>query len=192
MIFVKYVLDRRGSTLILLVMTVAVTIMLGVSLMSITLTNYKIKKVNNEASQALYMAEYGFNNSYAKTYTLVNEAVTDSINKAEEYLNEYPENAVEAENIFIDNYKLYITDRISNEICDSANPYVDIYDMEHLIFDAGCLTMRVKSKYVSKNNVVKLVAADIIVNIPDYNESINGTVDCSLLISFRNWKISNN
>jgi len=191
MIIVKrHLTNKCGSTLILLVIAIAITATLGASLLSITMANYKIKKVNSEAKQSFYYSESGLNKSYLEAYNLVGDAVDDSMEKAEEYLKLYPLNEIEAMNIFKENYKIFVAGEIRNRINDAANPLVQISNVGTLSFILDKLTVIVQSKYISANNIVKISSADLIIQVPDYNGIITGTIDLSNLLSLVNWDIN--
>ncbi len=181
---------NHGSALVLLIITISITMMLGASLLVVTMMNYKISKANSEIKQASYMSETGLNSAYVDAYDLVNNAIIDSVEKVEEYTKIYPFNFTEAENLFANNYKLFITTQITNEINDNNNPYVQVINVDRLAFGIDKLTVCVQSKYYTDTNVLKKSSVDLIIQVPDYNDAVNNTIDISNVIKLENWILS--
>jgi len=181
---------NHGSTLIILIITIAITMGLGASLLVVTMRNFKINKENSVMKQASYMAESGLNYAYVDAYDLVNNAIIDSVEKVEEYIKIYPSNGTEAENVFANNYKLFITGQITNKINDNKNPYVQVIDIENLAFVIDKLTVCIQSKYYTDTNAFKTSSVDLIIKVPDYNDAINNTIDISNVLKLENWVLS--
>jgi predicted PurR-regulated permease PerM len=186
---IKRNLNNNGSVLILLLIIIAVIIFLGVSLMSLTLINYQIKKTNSDIKQSFYMSENGLNESYVNAHELMINAVNDSIEKAENYLLLNPVDELGALNIYKDNFKSYILSRISSSINDNSNPIIIIINAASLYFIGDNLTVSVQSKYISPNNIEKATKVDLKIIIPNYNEAISKTVDYSKYLKFDNYNI---
>lgn len=85
----KKIKNNKGSTLILLVMTVAVISLLGTSILGVTMMNYKIKKANSDMKYSFYMSESGLDRAYAEAYSVVLKAVNEANNAAKNTINEY-------------------------------------------------------------------------------------------------------
>lgn len=181
-------LKNSGSTLVILVIAISIIIALGISLLSVSMMHFRIKKTNTEIKKAFYMAETGINRAYIDAYDLVMEAVTDSVEKSEEYLLIYPLNSIDAANLFEDNYKVYITGQIANRIKKNSNPYVAVSNAETLFFIDDKLIISIKSKQISENKVEKTISTDLIILVPDYY--LMNSIDLSMLLSFNNWKIA--
>lgn len=179
--------SNSGSTLILLVIGIAIIIVLGTSLMGVSMINYRIKKSNTEIKQSFYMAETGINTSFVSAHDLLVEAINDSSEKAENYLLIYPLNEIEAESIFSDNFKIFLINKIASRINENTNPQIEITNTQSLVFIGNKLTISIKSKYISKDNVESTTMADLVIVVPDYHY-IDST-DYSKLISLNNWKI---
>ncbi|MBP1927326.1 hypothetical protein J2Z76_003223 [Sedimentibacter acidaminivorans] len=178
---------NHGSTLVLLIITISITMMLGASLLVVTMMNFKINKANSEIKQASYMSESGLNSAYVDAYDLVNNAIVDSVEKVEEYIKINPFNVTDAENVFANNYKLFITGQITNKINDNNNPYIQVINVDKLAFGIDKLTVCVQSKYYSDTNVFKTSSVDIIIQVPDYNDAIDNTIDISNVLKLENW-----
>lgn len=188
---IKRNLNNNGSVLILLLIIIAVIIFLGVSLMSLTLINYQIKKTNSDIKQSFYMSENGLNESYVNANDLMINAVNDSIEKSENYLLLNPLDELGALNIYKDNFKSYILSRVSNNINDNSNPIIIITNVPLLYFIGDILTVSIQSKYTSSNNIVKTTKIDLKIAIPNYSEAITGTLDYSKYLKFDNYNIVN-
>jgi len=180
-------MNIKGSTLVLLVIVMAIIITLGVSILNIAMMQYDLKKFNTEIKQAFYMAETGLNVAYVDACELLREAVEDSLKKSENYLQLYPLNESEAENIFIVNYKLYITANLENSVWRSTNPIVEITNEDTLLFVGDKLTAKVRSKYLSEYDIEKTLYVDLIILVPKYNDMLNTDYEMSDYIVFDNW-----
>ncbi|MGB4438581.1 MAG: hypothetical protein WBJ13_05000 [Sedimentibacter sp.] len=180
-------MNIKGSTLVLLVIVMAIIITLGVSILNIAMMQYDFKKLNTEIKQAFYMSETGLNVAYVDACGLLRKAVEDSLEKSEEYLQLYPLNESEAENIFIVNYKLYITANLENSVWRSTNPIVEITNGDTLLFIGDKLTAKVRSKYLSEYDIEKILYVDLIILVPEYSEILNTDYEMSDYIDFDNW-----
>lgn len=79
--------NNKGSTLILLVMAVAVISLLGTSVLGVTMMNLKIKKANTELKKSFYLSESGLDKAYDKAYGMVLEAVKEGNEAAQSFTN---------------------------------------------------------------------------------------------------------
>lgn len=178
-------MNNKGSVLVLLVIVIAIVIALGASLLNTVFINYDIKKFNTETKQAFYLSENGLNESYVVTRNLIEEAIDDSVHKAELYLIEYPLNYEEAKNIFISNYKQYLTSNIKNRI-DRYNPSVEVRNSGSLIFISNILIVSLRSESVL-NEVERIVWVELNIGVPEYEDVIDGEYDVKDYIEFGNW-----
>ncbi len=189
-VFKKYFINNSGSTLILLLLTVTITTVLGTSLLIVSMMNFKIKKNNSDARKAFYLAEAGLNNAYADVYELIIESIEDSKEIALEYLDIYPTDESEAENIFINSYKSFISSNIKNRVDKYSNPRVQIFDGEPIVFIADKLTVSVLSKYKGKGEIIKIARVNLVITIPDFDDMIAGSIDISELITPENYQLN--
>ncbi len=181
--------SNDGSTLVLLVIIIAFTAVLGISILNISMNNYKIKKSNNELKKAFYISEDGLNKAYLRIYDLICEASEDSVEVADDYLIYYPEDYSGASGVFISNYKLYILSCIRNRVFSSGNPHTEVIGAGNLVFINDKLTVMVKSKYMSDLGIEKSIAADIIILVPDFNKIKSGETDLFTLLFFNGFDI---
>lgn len=186
----KYVINTCGSTLILLVITITITMVLGVSLLIVTMVNFKIKKSNTEIRQSLYMSEAGLNKAYVDAFELVSDGINDSKEHVQDYLLIYPLNEDEAENIFINNYKMFITGQIKNKIFNNLNPFVKVTNEGALLFIIDKLTVCIQSKFTNKSDIVKTTSVNLIIGVPSYSDVFDNTIDISTLLMLENWELS--
>lgn len=76
---------RRGSTLILLLSIVSVLSILGITIMTITISEYKMKKLDSKAKLNFYMSEAGLDEAYG----IIGEVVEEAVNYGKEKVNNY-------------------------------------------------------------------------------------------------------
>ncbi len=81
--------NNKGSTMILLVMSVAVISLLGMSILGVTMMNYKIKKANTDLKFAFYMSESGLDRAYAAAYALILDSVKEANIEAQAKIGEF-------------------------------------------------------------------------------------------------------
>lgn len=83
MIKLKY--DSKGSTLIILLLTISVIVLIGTMAMSLAVINFKMKKTNSSVKQNFYLAEAGIDESYIIAKDFVYKAVNYALSKVEEF-----------------------------------------------------------------------------------------------------------
>ncbi len=179
-------MNNKGSTLVLLVIVIAIVIVLGVSILNISMMQYELKRFNTESKKTFYMSETGLNVAFVDAYGLMEEATEVSLEKAEEYLFLFPLNEMEAENIFEESYKLYVTANLENRVYRGLNPIVEVTNGGTLVFIDDKLTANVMSKYNSEN-VEKTACVDLIILVPGYYDVKNNVFDLHDYLEFDNW-----
>ncbi len=75
----------KGSTLVILLLTISVVVLIGTMAMSLAVVNFKMKKTNSSVKQNFYLAEAGIEESYIIAREFVDEAVKYAISKVEEF-----------------------------------------------------------------------------------------------------------
>jgi hypothetical protein len=180
----KKKLNEVGSTLVLVVIIMALTTVLGTSILNITMNQYKIIKSNSEIKKSFYVSEDGLNKAYLRVLDLIVEASADSVVKADEYLNDSLDDYSGASDIFKNNYQIYILSNMVNRVNHNDNPYIEVLNKSNMVFVSGKLTVRIKSKYLSESGIEKSSSADIIILIPDYIDTKAGTINYFSLICF--------
>ena len=184
--FLEVYMNNKGSTLVLLVIVIALVMVLGASVLNIVVKQYEIKMFNSETKQSFYMSETGLNEAYVRSCILINESIEDALQMAQDYLFVNPSDESEAENIFITNYMLNIRANIKSRIDTGANPSVEIYNSP-LTFNNSVLKASLRSSYVNLGNNAKLMWVDLIISVPEFSDVINGGYDVKDYIKSANW-----
>lgn len=179
-------MDDKGSTLVLLLIVIALISLLAASLINILFANYDIKRFNTEDKRAFYLSENGLNESYIITRKLIDEAIVDSSRKAEEYIFEFPLKEEEANDIFIINCQQYIIANIKNRINSHRNPSVEVRSLK---VDKDMLNINIllRSTYVSEKNLVKITWLELIAILPEFDHIRDGRYDIGDYIEFGDW-----
>lgn len=180
--------NKDGSTMLLMVMIIAAVIMLGTTLLGITMSQYKIRKSNSDIRRAFYLSETGINEAYLDFYDLINIASNKALLKAEEHLSLNPDDITGAINIFKSNYKQYVINNALSYINNNGNPKIKVVT-DSLYFTNEKLNIKVSSKYISSGGIEKTIAADIIILIPDFVEAMSGNMDYFKLLDMTNFNI---
>ena len=181
-------MNNKGSTMVLLVIIIALIIILGTSVLSVAVKQYEIKRVSIESKQCFYMSERGLNEAYVKSCALIDESIGDALQLVENYLIINPLDLIGAKNIFIANYRIYIGTNIKDRIEFSANPSVAVWNDRPLMFDDNdMLRLILKSKYINENKVDRTTGVDLVISVPDYGDVADGAYDVRDYIEFQNW-----
>lgn len=85
----KKLFNKKGSTMIMLVIAIAVISLLGTSILAVTLLNYKIKLANTEMKAAFYLSESGLDKAYANAYDLIVRGVQKADEKADSFVDDF-------------------------------------------------------------------------------------------------------
>ncbi len=178
-------MNNKGSTLVLLIIVIALVMVLGASVLNIVVKQYEIKMFNSETKQSFYMCETGLNEAYVRSCVLINESIQIARQMAEDYLTFYPLNEIEAKNIFITNYKQNIRTNIKGRIDTGGNPSVEIINSS-LLFN-NVLKVPLLSSYTNLGNNAKLMWVDLIISVPEFSDVVNGGYDVKDYINFDNW-----
>lgn len=83
--------NKKGSTLVLLVIAIGVISLLGTSVLAVTMMNYKIKKANTELKSTFYLSESGLDKAYERAYKLVIEGIGEGNKDAETFIKSVEE-----------------------------------------------------------------------------------------------------
>lgn len=171
-----------------LVIVISITMVLGTSILSISMVNFQISKFSSNGKQTFYLAEDGINKSYLASSNLILDAIQNSKVITQEYLEIYPTNTVEANSIFDLNYKSQILSNINKVLPSESNPKIEITNLSSLNFIAGKLMVKIKSTYESQEGITKIVLADFVIIAPKYSD-VNNSITISNYIIINNWKI---
>lgn len=179
-------MNNKGSTLVLLVIVIALVMVLGASVLNIVVKQYEIKMFNSETKQSFYMAETGLNEAYVRSCVLINESIQIALQMAEDYLAVNPLNIIETENMFVTNYILNIKTNIKGRVVTAANPSVEIINSP-LLFYNNVLKVPLLSSYANSGNNAKLMWVDLIISVPKFSDVLDGGYDVKDYIEFANW-----
>lgn len=178
-------MNNKGSTMVLLVIVIALVIVLGASVLNVAVKQYAIKKFNIDSKQSFYISETGLNEAYVKSCVLVDESIIKALQITEDYLSINSLNE-QTEDIFITNYKINLRTNIKNKVEVAANPSVEIWNDDTLVFIDNALTVILKSSY-SHNNVDKVTGVSLVISVPDLYDVSEGSYDARDYIRFKNW-----
>ncbi len=79
--------SQRGSTLIMLMIFMAIISMLGTALLGLTFTNFKMKMIQGKVKTTFYSAESALEEAYALILKKVEDAVEDANDKVDDNIN---------------------------------------------------------------------------------------------------------
>lgn len=190
-------LNNKGSTLVMLLVIMGVLAMLGTVILSVTITNYKMKIVQSKDKKNLYFAESGIDEAYGKIGQVVDEGIISGNNTAvnfmesidfdleianyelgieSPYVNEdgtinYAVLEAEQNQVFKDEYKKYIIQNIKNYI-DKLNDIDEFGEGKRVIsskFDSDKFLLSLSSIY-EKGEMKRGISAEYEIIIPDYNK----------------------
>ncbi|MEA5095460.1 MAG: hypothetical protein VB128_10940 [Sedimentibacter saalensis] len=178
-------MDNKGSTLVLLVIAMAVIMALGVSILNIAMMQYNIRNYSTDSKQSFYRAEDGHNEAFSNIHSLIEEASQRALDEAEDYLYLYPLDESGAESIFYARFKNYVTVNFKNRAESNLNP--SVYSTDHnLLFFGDKLTAHLVSVFRTAK-LEKHVETDIVVLVPDYLDVKNNVFRAADFIMFDNW-----
>ena len=112
--------NNKGSTMLMLVMSVSIISVLGVAILGVTLMNYKIKKANTDMKYSFYMSESGLDRAYAAAYAVILDSIDEANKKAQKTIDEEFTNDKLME-ILLNDDPAEINDKL--EVDDAAGEY---------------------------------------------------------------------
>lgn len=210
--------DCKGSTLIILLLTISIIVLIGTIALSLAVMNYKMKNLNSELKKTFYLAEAGIEEAYIITHEFVNEAIDYAISKAEEF-----EAAERLNNINFENMQYILNNAIIEEKLDivfsgafknfikgncidiSSNDGLIVKLKEnssYVVYKNGypkidpiiteskeSFLVEVKSTYV-RENIKKIIIMKYSIDIPNYNSCIiDDEFNSEDIIKNNEWKI---
>ncbi|OPJ56338.1 hypothetical protein [Alkalithermobacter paradoxus] len=155
---------NSGYVMISIVIIITILTILGMVMLSLSMSNYKMKRVSSDYNYAFYMAEGAIEAVYDKVYDLVNDALIEANKESSE-----------------DKYKVkfegYIKENLYSYIENSMIKVIG-YEYKDNIY------IHLESTY-TKNKSIRVVGATYEINIPKYRKSEN----IQRIINIRDWKI---
>lgn len=193
--------NSTGSTLIILLLTIAIVVMIGTMALSLAVKNHKMKNLDSELKQTFYLAEAGIDEAYILTLYFINEAIDYAISKVEEFEETEMNSNLNLGNIHYlynnaindDKLNIVFTGAFKNFVkgnCIDINPndsliellkknstyvtYEDGYPKieSEIIETNGCFLVEIKSTYV-KGTIMKVIIVKFSIYIPNYYECIS-------------------
>ncbi|WP_069649466.1 pilus assembly PilX N-terminal domain-containing protein [Caloranaerobacter ferrireducens] len=192
----KYIANNKGSTLVFLMIIMTVLILLGVTILTISVTNFKFKMTNSKVKKNFYMTEAGLDEVYIITKNLIIEAIGEGNKSVEDFIKNLDlgegsiyikedgtidlETLNQAQNeLFKDAYKTYVLNNIKNRLENSNNytlesdgtkPQIRILN-DIFSFSEDKLELDIESTFI-KDEIEKKIKISLIINTPNYNEPI--------------------
>jgi hypothetical protein len=186
--------NEKGSIMVLLILVIAVTSLLGTSILSITFLNYKMRRTNSDIVENSYMSESGIDEGYALCRKLYDDVYIESenyisnlvedinldiskitcgeINLSESSYNNYisMDNKIKKDAVDL-KFRYFFEDKYSNELKDmfavfSSKISTDI-NLNATVYEFSLHRELIvlKSSY-EENSIKKYNSVDITVNSP--------------------------
>jgi Tfp pilus assembly protein PilX len=196
---------KKGSSLILVLMIFSILIIFGIAVLSLALSTYQKRILQNTAKKNFYSAETGIDVAYDIIAKNVDAAIEDGNNAVNNFINglkldeESPyvnsdgtinEKALreEEQNEFASSYEKYINDNLINSLNNSSN--YENYNIDNVsdltittddqpaYFDDSnkLFSVNITSNYKEKN-VAKAVKATYQIKVPAYGEKVSAATN---------------
>lgn len=192
---------KKGSSLILVLMIFSILIIFGIAVLSLALSTYQKRILQNTAKKNFYSAETGIDVAYDIIAKNVDAAIEDGNNSVNNFINELKldeespyvnsdgtinEKALreEEQNEFASAYKKYINDNLINSLNNSSNynnynidnvsDLTIATDDQPVYYDDSnkIFSVNITSNYKEKN-VAKAVKATYLIKVPAYGEKVS-------------------
>ncbi|MBS4536191.1 hypothetical protein GOQ29_11245 [Clostridium sp. D2Q-14] len=182
-------MNNKGSTLLIVLIVFSILTMLGTTLYTIAVNNYKVENVNEELKKNLYLAEAGVEEAYSLIVKTIYEAINEGNKEASKVIknidlsdmkNDYitEDNSINfnklmenQEIVFKSVYKSYLNENLIKNLENEAN-YNLIEKDHHMIttdYDNSENIIKVTSVY-TKENIKKKVTVSYKLLEPMYNQ----------------------
>lgn len=190
----KYIANNKGSTLVMLMIIMTILTLLGVTILTISVTNFKFKVINSEVKRNFYITEAGLDEAYNITKNLIKEAIEEGNKSVDDfimdldlgegsiYIKEDGTIDLEALNqvqneLFKDAYKTYVLKNIKNRLENSNNYTIESDGIKPQIrvlndsfsFSEDKLELDIESTFI-KDEIEKKIKVSLIISVPNYNE----------------------
>lgn len=186
----KRIFNQKGSTLIIVLIIFSILSVLGTTMFSLAVSNYKMKLINSKSKKNFYFAEAGIEEVYGLIGNLVEESIKEGNESADNYLKsinfekksvpyinedgsinkEYIElqQKIKFKNKFIN----YFNDNIK-KVIENENNYITSkkgnFDIEVKEYDENTNVIKIQSNF-NKDGVSKKIIAKYHISIPEYNQ----------------------
>lgn len=181
----KHILkSNKGSTLVMVLVILSVLGLLGASILSLGITHYKIKIIDQRAKKAFYLAESGIDEAAAVILLEIQEALKRGEENAAEQVsfkkNNWNKEPTEKEinSWFQEGYKSYISTHLKNQLTKHTYGVLDESSGSPPNIEASVgynaaaekFEIILKSSYVYEN-VTKEIEAIYRIDIPRYDDA---------------------
>ncbi|MGF7056991.1 hypothetical protein [Brassicibacter mesophilus] len=208
-------INCKGSALVFLLFTISVIVIIGSVALSVSVMNYKMKKLNSQMKKAFYSSEAGIDEAYMMSRQFISEAINYAFNKTKDYT----EVEKQSRNVYSDMKDDLNDKNYTNEIfqsyfknylkgtcmdVDSTKGLINLLNnsTSYLIYENGYpriaaslienpndFLVEVKSTYIYQN-IKKEIVLKLKVDIPKYDdETIRFGANVDELIHVIDWKI---
>ncbi|KGG81443.1 hypothetical protein Y919_00330 [Caloranaerobacter azorensis H53214] len=193
---VKYINNNKGSSLVFLMIIMTVLILLGVTILTISVTNFKFKMINSKVKKNFYMTEAGLDEAYIIVKNLIIEAIEEGNKSVDDFIMDLDleegsiymkedgtvdlEALNQAQNeLFKDVYKNYILKNIKSRLENSNNYTIESKGIKPQIcilndisyFSDDRLKLDIESTF-KRDEIEKKIKVSFVIGVPDYNEPI--------------------
>ncbi|CAH2214668.1 pilus assembly PilX N-terminal domain-containing protein [Tepidibacter aestuarii] len=186
----KFLNNKKGSALIMVLMSLSVLSILGTAILSASVMNLKMKKIDMKSKQSFYIAESGLEEAYVVIEEVVEEAIDKGKKKVEDELEKRQSENLNEDGSVKDEDKL--KEEMKNWFEEGYTEYINeniIKDLEHYSY-IDDITVKIKDKdsitEFSKSNdefefvlestsqkdkIEKKVESKFLIDIPEYDIS---------------------
>lgn len=188
--------SQRGSALVMVLIVLTILSLSGISILSISTINFKMKALDDKAKKTFYLAEAGLEEVYAMIAKEVEQAIDIGNHQIEEKLDSYDQEDPPIQIWFQEGYKEYINHHLTNKIVyndygtldpilNHRKPVIEKLNEKPFYNGNDIYEVIFQSTY-RYENVMKQLSAKFKIYIPDYHEmkSIRDTVIQSIEMDY--------
>lgn len=155
---------------------------LGTSIITLSLTNYKIKRVNSEVKYGFYYAEGALEESVIILNKIISNAIKSANNKVQEEASKNNGNGhgnkhIDVNTIFSNEYTEYIANQLETQLLDINNYRYFNEDISIQVIKLYNLKYTIVVTYTDK--IIKSLSHDVDISIPNYEETNNDLINIS-------------
>lgn len=186
--------NNKGSTMVMLVIIITILTMLGMVIISLSVSSYKINKVDSSSKKALYISDGGIQAIYCNIYELVAKAVDEAEDEADNLVKDNKETNTEYEYKQNQKFKSTYVSFINNNKGQYINKSPSLLKKPELIIKINSSkTDSSNSSYIYINRqaeykvdkIQKIISAIYKITIPNYEDKYI----IEELIEITDWKI---
>lgn len=201
--------NNKGSTLVILLIITTILMLLGTTIITLSITNYKMKKINSYVKESFYYAESGLDEALIKTNEIVYESITYANTKVDEEIEKAIEESKKRNENQDNNNKNNKNNKNNNnnnndletneeEILDydTLNSFFKNYFKQYLGNNLENYLITMKNyRFNSENNLIikideniKYYSSNITFSLTStYNKNVEKTVSSDFIIDIPNY-----